>query len=291
MKEFRTVVLILAYGLFVSFSAMAEIDLPPAVPVGDVSAEALPLPDLSSSSKEQNEGNTQDTKVFSAPSVVKSSSLLPPLTKNNGGIVLELFTTQACTFCPKADEAMKGFLAHDDVIALSCHVDYFDVQEGSLSLPICSTRQIAYEKSLNIGPKYTPQMVMNGRYDAIGYHEGEVSLALKKANKSPFTSVSIREQANGLFSFVLPYVSVGEYKIWLFVYEMPIHHKITDGANLGKDMTYYNVISKAGFLGAWNGQPKVIQFNPKMGATSKGFAVLVQDAQSNHILIAGKFER
>ncbi|MGH1404066.1 MAG: DUF1223 domain-containing protein [Alphaproteobacteria bacterium] len=293
MKEFRTFFLMVACGLFVSFSAVAEIDLPPAVPVEGVAIEALPVPAAPEVQQKKRDiiKPPQDSVVPSKSQVREVLPLLPDMKNAASGIVLELFSTQACTFCPKADEVMKDFIARENIIALSCHVDYFDVREGSLSLPICSTRQIAYEHSLNIGPKYTPQMVMNGRYDAVGYHEEEVSLALNKAMQKPFLPVSIRKQEEGMFSVILPYASAGEYTIWLLVYEPPIQHRIADGANIGKDLTYYNVVSKAGFLGKWSGQIKVMSFYPKMNETSKGFAILVQDSKNNYIIAAGKFEK
>ena len=103
------------------------------------------------------------------------------LIKGAGGgpVVLELFSTQACTFCPRADALMADLVDHPSLIALSCHVDYFDVEVGSRALPVCSSRQISYEGAMKHGPKYTPQMVFNGRLNAIGYREHDVAAMLE----------------------------------------------------------------------------------------------------------------
>lgn len=203
--------------------------------------------------------------------------------------VLELFSTQACTFCPKADALMKQLTEIENLIALSCHVDYFDVTVGSLSQPICSTRQIAYENSLDSGPKYTPQMIVNGRYDAIGYMTGELNAAFEKAEIYPLHAVSVLRREDGLFDLALPDLEIKEYKIWLLVFDQPKNIIVQDGANRGKEMVYYNIVSNAGFLGNWNGAAKTVKFDAKLNAQSKGFAVLVHDADSEHIVAAEQY--
>ena len=39
-------------------------------------------------------------------------------------IVVELFTTQDCSFCPPAEAYLRNLARRDDVIALEFHVDY-----------------------------------------------------------------------------------------------------------------------------------------------------------------------
>ena len=99
--------------------------------------------------------------------------------------VLELFSSQACVFCPKADELFAALITVPNIIGLSCHVDYFDVRVGSLSKPFCTARQSWYMQALGAGPNYTPQMIINGAHDVIGYKLDDVSLEIKKAQKNP----------------------------------------------------------------------------------------------------------
>lgn len=203
--------------------------------------------------------------------------------------VLELFSTQACTFCPKADALMKQLIKKKNLIALSCHIDYFDVEEGSLSQPICSTRQVAYEWSLGAGPKYTPQMVVNGRYDAIGYLVSELDEAFLRAQAIKLQPLKIKKRKDNLFDLILPDLEVRKYNIWLLVFDNPHTVTVATGANRGKEMTYYNVVSKAGFLGKWKGVAKTLKFDAKLEPTSKGFAILVHDEETNHIIAAAQY--
>jgi hypothetical protein len=61
--------------------------------------------------------------------------------------VLELFTTQGCANCPPADDILDKITteAQDGVIALGCHVTFFDRApwKDTFSLPVCDERQKA----------------------------------------------------------------------------------------------------------------------------------------------------
>ena len=221
--------------------------------------------------------------------------LHPVMPEGSGFYVLELFTTQACPFCPKADSMMETYSALSHVIALSCHIDYFDVQKGSLSLPICSTRQKRYESFLKGQPKYTPQMVVNGRYDAVGYLPDKIAKAFKHAHEYPVGMLMVWPQEAGqsnlpTYRVELPGTNEGRYHLWLIAYDTPHDVKVSDGANAGKNMTYYNAVSKAEFLGSWDGQPKEVTFEGRFGENTKGFAFLVQNMETGIIHLAGKNE-
>jgi len=221
--------------------------------------------------------------------------LMPIKPEGSGFYVLELFTTQACPFCPKADAMMETYSSLSHVIALSCHVDYFDVPEGSLSLPICSARQKRYEAFLKGSPKYTPQMVVNGRYDAAGYLSDKIAKAFKQAHNFPVGLLTVEpvepaESKPPTYRVELLKRDEGRYHLWLIAYDQPHPLTVRGGANAGKDMVYYNVVSKAEFLGSWDGQPKDLTIETEFLENTKGFAFLVQDVDTGAILMAGKNE-
>ncbi len=288
-KHLYIFVFALACLMFSMPQSMAE-DVPPPVPVAPVEAQSL-LPPPGT--------KTPVIKKKSAPKKTK------PLTNGrslfalrqqdgkieNGYVVLELFTTQACTFCPKADALFQDYIDHDDVIALGCHVDYFDVKEGSLSVPICSSRQYEYEKSLNAGSKYTPQAVFNGQINAVGYLQSDMQDALDNARNSAVARIEVQQLRDGLFQIVLPPMAKTDtdrnlYKIWMLPYDLPHTVRVADGANQGKDITYYNRVSGARLLGQWDGKVKVLQVPLTFDETVKGYAILVQDEQQKIVAAA-----
>lgn len=292
-------------SLFVASPAHAQSDVPPAVPVNVVKTEALPLPKAVSSSNVKDSlgtiiWNSRRVKlpkrvkvgkraVVKAP-FVQNKSLNPVFPKGGAFYVAELFTTQACPFCPRADEMMKTYADLPHVIALSCHVDYFDVKEGSLSLPICSSRQDKYKNVLEGGAKYTPQMIVNGRYGAVGYSSNKISEAFKSSLEKPVIALKILPANVSQYKAYLPSIEYSNYNIWLFNYDKPHGLIVKDGANSGKNLVYYNTVSSAKFIGSWNGKPKELGFVVKLSDMSKGFALLVQDNITGAIVLAGKNE-
>ena len=70
------------------------------------------------------------TNVPAVPPLAVEQEQLQDLAPK-GPTVIELFSSQACMFCPKADALLDVLALKDNVIALACHVDYFDLREGS----------------------------------------------------------------------------------------------------------------------------------------------------------------
>jgi len=264
--------------------------------------------------KKQNEEVTSEEKisqdepkalVFYSSSPTKTGTalatpylkktLMPAKPEGGGYYIVELFTTQACPFCPKADAMMKTYSSLSHVIALSCHVDYFDVKEGSLSLPACSSRQNRYESFFKGTPKYTPQMVVNGRYDAVGYLSDKIAAAFKRAHEYPVMPLMVMpdpfiEGKPPTYHVDLPEKAAGRYQLWLIAYDKPRALTIKSGANAGKRMAYYNTVTTAQFFGSWDGQSKTISINTELSERTKGFTFLVQDADTGAILMASKNE-
>ena len=208
-------------------------------------------------------------------------------------VVLELFTSQGCAFCPPADELMGRMIQQQSVIGLSCHVDYFNVRKNNLGKSFCTQRQGDYNRLIGTGPRYTPQLVVNGHMDMIGYETGKVSAAIMRGRAEKVQPITFMETHPGIYSYALPQVKTngGPVSLWLAVFDLPKSVAITEGNNLGKKITYYNVVSDMRDLGAWNGaaEARVVEaaFNPANG----GFAVIAQDARTGHILAAGSVNK
>lgn len=298
-------VVTLFFSLFFSFSANALDDLPPAVPMAVVKTEALSLPKAASAKNVRDTLGTitwnsrrvrlsKKAKIKKRPVVrthsVQHKALNSVLPRGGAFYVAELFTTQACPFCPRADQMMKTYAELPHVIALSCHVDYFDVKQGSLSLPICSRRQDKYKDVIEGGSKYTPQMIVNGRYEAVGYSSKKVSAAFKSAQNKPVVALKIMSVNGSGYKVSLPTIKNSNYNIWLFNYDKPRGLTVKDGANSGKNLVYYNRVSAVKFLGNWNGKPKELSFGVKLSNHSKGFSLIVQDSNTGAIVLAGKNE-
>ena len=217
-----------------------------------------------------------------------------PAVSSTGPVVIELFSSQACVFCPQADRLFADLIRQPGVIGLSCHVDYFDVHRGALSHPFCTERQTRYEQTLHAGPNYTPQMVMQGRIDVVGYKMAAITAGLKAAPAAGTAWLAIAAAQAGAFTMTLP----GGWKppagadptLWLMLYDKPHSLTITGGHNRGQVMTYNNIVSSMKDLGPWPAGQDAMSFSPSLTAGQQGFAVLLQDKATGKILAAGKYE-
>src|SRR5690606_17792104 len=123
---------------------------------------------------------------------------------------------------------------------LACHVDYFDVETGSLAKPFCSQRQDYYQAKLRGGPNYTPQMIVNGRHDVVGYRIGEVSQTVREAAADGITPLAIALAENGReYIVTLPEISGGKkLEIWVALQDKPHDITIAEGGNKGQRVVY-----------------------------------------------------
>lgn len=209
-------------------------------------------------------------------------------TEGPAPVVLELFTSQACAFCPPADALMGQMIQQQNIIGLSCHVDYFGVKENSLGKSFCTRRQNEYGRLIGTGPRYTPQLVVNGHMDMIGYETGRVSAAVMKARGEKMRNIVITPAAEGIYNFTLPQMTVGkEVRLLVAIYDAPKTVSLTEGSNFGKKLTYFNVVSKMDDIGLWNGSPGTQVLRVDYTPSSAGVAVIAQDVKSGKIIAAG----
>src|ERR1700750_323254 len=110
---------------------------------------------------------------------------IAPLHAGERPILVELFTSEGCSSCPPADALLAELAGRPDVLALSFHVDYWDRLgwKAPFSSPDATRRQHGYADLLGLATVYTPQMVVDGRWQAVGSDRNEVEQALGSARR------------------------------------------------------------------------------------------------------------
>lgn len=235
---------------------------------------------------------SQDSAPAAAPVVAVEEQ---PVSTGHELIVLELFSSQACIFCPKADQLFSDLIKQDHIIGVACHVDYFDVRAGSLSRPFCTARQNWYMQALGAGPNYTPQMIVNGMTDVVGYKADDVRAAIART-QDIHTPLKIEiAKVAGVDDFALSWASGTTTKdsepavLWLMFIDKVHDLDIAEGRNKGQKISYVNIVSDMEDRGAWNraGQNKTVTVALK--EQHIGFVIIAQEQKSGKILAAGQY--
>ncbi|MEC7575800.1 MAG: DUF1223 domain-containing protein [Pseudomonadota bacterium] len=200
-------------------------------------------------------------------------------------VVMELFSSQACMFCPMADQFVADLKKRTNLIVLACHVDYFDVREGAISTPECSQQQRDYARMIRGATLYTPQIVVNGAADYVGYEfdylMDEVIEASKGAALQKLAVTAVDEAgANGQKRYeldLLPFADVSGLDIWLYMVEKDHNITIAEGANKGKKLPYVSIVRQKEKIGRWDGRAQKVGFSVAVRAEFDSFVVLLKN--------------
>lgn len=168
-------------------------------------------------------------------------------------VLVELFTSEGCSSCPPADELLAK-LERREVIVLSEHVDYWD-QLGwrdPFSNAQFTRRQAAYVARLNASGNYTPQMVVDGRFEMVGSDARRAVAAIAEATARPkvalrLTTVS-RDAERWTIRVAGQDVPAGA-ELWAAVAEPAVQTQVARGENGGRALRHVGVARSLRSLG------------------------------------------
>lgn len=203
-------------------------------------------------------------------------------------VVVELFTSQGCSSCPPADRLLGELAKRPGIITLAYHIDYWDRLgwKDPFSLKAATARQNAYVAALGLKTLYTPQMVIQGATDVVGFDRPAVLAALIAKREGVPVGLS---RAEGMLNIELGAGAPGE--ITLVAYSGETETRVARGENAGRVLKDNSIVRAIHPLGRWDGTPKTIRFDPSAlpdGATS--VAVLVQGAGQGRMLGAARID-
>lgn len=209
--------------------------------------------------------------------------------------VVELFTAQGCTQCPRANRLLGGFSREDNVLALTFPVGIWDYLgwHDTFARPEFGDRQRDYSNALRVRGRFTPQLVFNGvrQISASDWDDARDTFEQRRAAGLPANApdVSITRLRNGRVR-----VTVGsragahEADVWLVAYDPgPISVRITSGMNINRTVTHYNLVSRIDRLAHWTGSSAWFERT----LCAPNCAVIVQDRYGGAILAAAYVER
>jgi hypothetical protein len=217
-------------------------------------------------------------------------------------VLLELFTSQGCSSCPKADALLPTFIARKDVIAVSMPIDYWDYLgwRDTFGQAIFTARQRSYGKKIGGGIVYTPQIVIDGRYHMNGADEKAIAAMIEQRKKAkarhPGVALDVKTKDGMLL------VSVGrspkdsaikKATLWMALFSKEKAVKIKRGENRGRSLVYHNIVRELTPIGHWSGEEMVLKLPKKqiMQRGADGCVILLQKGDGGPIVAAAQMPR
>jgi hypothetical protein len=201
--------------------------------------------------------------------------------------VVELFTSQGCSSCPPANDAVARLAARPDVLALSFGVTYWDQLgwKDTFAHPAFTSRQRDYARRLGSAQVYTPQVVVNGRAATVGNTPGSIERLIRR-HERPADAPGVRLQTRAVA--VEAGSSGSGAEVWMVRYDpRTIQVPIRRGENGGKTLPHRNVVRELVRLGAWSGEARSYPL-PAPESAGLRTAVLIQATATGAILAAAK---
>ena len=184
-----------------------------------------------------------------------ASIVLSPVAGVAAPVVVELFTSQACSSCPPADALLVELASQPGVLALDFHVDYWNGPgwHDPFSQHGFTLRQQAYASTLADHEVYTPELVVGGGQGVVGTDVGAVRQALAAASASPQVPLTLRREGVGLS--VEAGGGGGQATLWLVGYDPHHTTHVGGGENGGRTLVEANVVRSMTSIAAWSGTP------------------------------------
>lgn len=176
--------------------------------------------------------------------------------------VVELYTSQGCTQCPRANRLLGNFAREEGVLALTFPVGMWDYLgwNDTFARPEFSDRQRQYARTLRTRGRFTPQLVLNGSRQLSAADWDDARVALDQALTAPRTlargDLSITRLSAGRVRVTLNANTRGAgADIWLVAYDPgPLAVVVHGGLNMNRTVLHYNLVRSVERLDAWSGR-------------------------------------
>ena len=180
---------------------------------------------------------------FRTPHKVKNE-----MTTGQGFAVVELFTSEGCSSCPPADEAV-GRLdgGKKNLFVLSFHVDYWNNLgwKDNYSDPAYSGRQKEYGTYFHLDNIYTPQIVVNGKTEFVGSNETQLKETIQASlAETPTTEISLKVLQETNHKIPVTFISDGNagLKLNLALVQNFAKDFVQRGENKGRTLSHFFIV-------------------------------------------------
>lgn len=171
-----------------------------------------------------------------------------------GFALIELFTSEGCSSCPPADDAISDIqneYKNENVVAVGFHVDYWDRLgwKDAFSSPDNTARQEYYSSIFKLSSIYTPEAVINGKYEFVGSDKGKIVNTVEEQLKSkPSEIINLNITGNSEENIEVKFSINGNTsendQMVLFLVEKAATTNVKRGENGGRTLHHINIVRK-----------------------------------------------
>jgi len=176
-----------------------------------------------------------------------SKSRVPDSSK--GFALVELFTSEGCSSCPAADEAVIQLVKDfpEQVYVLGYHVDYWNYigWKDEFSSAVFTQRQQEYGNHFGLSSVYTPEIVVNGESEFVGSKKTVLVSVVKKAlEKNPSAELSLSINKENASTLRVKYeANVSEAStLNIALVQLQATTAVKRGENKGKSLHHINIV-------------------------------------------------
>ena len=186
-------------------------------------------------------------------------------------VVVELFTSEGCSSCPPADALLTELdrqpIPGAEISPLGIHVDYWN-QLGwtdRFSSKEFTGRQNAYARHFRLDSVYTPQMVIDGRYEFTGNDSAQArKIILAEAKASHRAHVDLQQGDDHTLQLRVDDAGSGPAEVLFAITESGLSTAVRAGENSGRELRHAAVVRELTKLGS----TKSGHFETKLAAPS-----------------------
>jgi hypothetical protein len=209
-----------------------------------------------------------------------------------GFAVVELFTSEGCSSCPAADEALIEVAKeyHNNVFILGFHVDYWNYLgwKDVFSNAGYSERQKHYAETFSLNSIYTPQVVVNGKTQFVGSDKTKLEQMIReelKISGQGKIEMTAKENENKKVLVTIKTQTGPDEIINIALVQLQAQSNITSGENEGRLLHHINIVRD--FKTVLNTKENLVYLGLPQNLTKKDCSVIAFIQKKNSLHITG----
>jgi hypothetical protein len=216
---------------------------------------------------------------------------------DKGFAVVELFTSEGCSSCPPADEAIIKLAKEfpDHVYFLGYHVDYWDYigWKDEFDNAEYTKRQNKYAEVFKLNSIYTPQAIINGEKELVGSRENELRAVIQEKLKTGLSStIELNVKMNDSNNITVSYkvANVGRAALNMALVQRMAATNVKRGENNGRKLNHINIVRNFQTISLNKKTDSKTEFKIPAGLASKDMKVIAFVQNENNMKIIGATE-